>query len=483
MMRCCIAVVFHGAIQRQRFVVVLRYTVYKRHNATANVVRTSSAAISRASRFDVATVALKRSPSTAARHIRPHPRPRDSYKPARSNNTKMASTTTEPTFTLDDVRRHNAAGDAWIVVDGAVYDVSKFAAMHPGGRHVLNQQAGKDASALFKLFHNDTVLRKYSRMLRKGKLADADADGAAGGGGASAMAAAMGFFGDVVPYGDPIWYTRFNSPYYKETHRRWRATVRAFCEEEIFPGLDKWQYSGKRPPADLMRKMGDAGLLAAMHGPPWPREYLDASARAAEPEDFDYFHELILYDEIARQGNAAVVAALTNGCAIALPAVMRFGSEEMRRRVAPDVLMGRELIALAISEPNAGSDVAGMALEARRDGDSYVLNGNKKWITNGMYSKYFVTAVVTGPKGGDPRRGLSLMLVDRDTPGFSTRKVNVPMADISGTAYLDFDDCRVPASALIGEQNKGFKLIMPVKILQRNFCRLKVQVSHSTAMG
>ena len=138
------------------------------------------------------------------------------------------ATANEPTFTLEDVARHNAAGDAWIVVDGAVYDVSKFAGMHPGGRHVLEQQAGRDASALFKLFHNDTILRKYSRMLRKGKLADADADGAAGG--AGAMAAAMGFFGDVVPYGDPIWYTRFNSPYYKDTHRRWRAKIRAFCE-------------------------------------------------------------------------------------------------------------------------------------------------------------------------------------------------------------------------------------------------------------
>ena len=117
--------------------------------------------------------------------------------------------------------------------------------------------------------------------------------------------------------------------------------------------------------------------------------------------------------------------------------------------------------------PERQDDALLADVEARRDGDSYVLNGNKKWITNGMYAKYFVTAVVTGPKGGDPRRGLSLMLVDRDAPGFSTRKVNVPMADISGTAYLDFDDCRVPASALIGEQNKGFKLIMPVKILQR----------------
>lgn len=129
------------------------------------------------------------------------------------------------------------------------------------------------------------------------------------------------------------------------------------------------------------------------------------------------FHFIdVVFDELARCGSSAVVGALTNGPAIALSAVKSFGTEEMKQRVAPPVLLGQKFIALAISEPQAGSDVARLGTVATREGDCFILNGNKKWITNGTYAHYFVTAVRTSV-------GMSLLLVERDTPGFSVRLV------------------------------------------------------------
>lgn len=134
---------------------------------------------------------------------------------------------------------------------------------------------------------------------------------------------------------------------------------------------------------------------------------------------------------------------------------MRFGSSELKKLIVGDVLMGRKFISLAISEPHVGSDVRGLITAAVRDGDYYVINGNKKWITNGTYADYHVTAVRTGGPGE-----LSLILVPSDLPGFSRRKLNIRGSDVSGTAYLDFDNVRVPHANLIGEEGNGFKMIM-----------------------
>eukprot|EP01098_Paradermamoeba_levis_P013409 TRINITY_DN6101_c0_g1_i4.p1 TRINITY_DN6101_c0_g1~~TRINITY_DN6101_c0_g1_i4.p1 ORF type:complete len:321 (+),score=72.66 TRINITY_DN6101_c0_g1_i4:67-1029(+) len=299
----------------------------------------------------------------------------------------MAATRPLKTFTVAEVAKHNKDGDTWIVIDGKVYDVSRFAALHPGGRHVLVKESGKDVSEMFKVYHNKDILDKYGPKFLIGTLEGHEENGGF---------AIPGAFGDLVPYGDPLWYQRFNSPYYKETHHVWREKVRRFVDTEIIPTMDSWR-GEDRPPAAILQKMGKEGLLAAMCGPPWPAAYLPADV--TPPEDFDYFHELILYDEISRCGSSPVIAALTNGPAIALSVVLRFGSEEMKRRVVPGVLLGQKFIALAISEPQAGSDVAGLVTEAKRVGDHYVVNGNKKWITNGWYADYFSTAVRTGKPG------------------------------------------------------------------------------------
>eukprot|EP01104_Vermistella_antarctica_P002493 TRINITY_DN12731_c0_g1_i1.p1 TRINITY_DN12731_c0_g1~~TRINITY_DN12731_c0_g1_i1.p1 ORF type:complete len:523 (-),score=99.77 TRINITY_DN12731_c0_g1_i1:19-1587(-) len=357
----------------------------------------------------------------------------------------------EKTFPLSEVEKHNTEEDLWLVIDGDVYDVSKFVKYHPGGKSWLIKNAGKDVSEAFKAYHGADVLRKYKKRFCIGTVE---------GYSPKVRMIPPGSFGELVPYGDPIWYQRFNSPYFKESHKAWREKVRAFVDKEIIATMSTW-VKEKRPPADLCLKMGNAGFLAAMMGPPFPAKYVTPEVRAQIPKDFDYFHEMILYDEIARCGSSVAVAALTNGPAIGLTAICRFGSEEMKNRVMPDVLMGRKFIALAVSEPNAGSDVAGLITVGVKNaaGTHYIVNGNKKWITNGLYADYLVTAVVTDPSRGG-QRGMSFLLIDAKTEGCSTRKVNVRDSDISGTAYIDFDNCAVPVENRIGDENQGFKLVM-----------------------
>jgi len=355
---------------------------------------------------------------------------------------------TSKVFTAQEVGQHNKSGDAWFVIDNKVYDLSKFQELHPGGRKVLVDNAGKEVTRQYKAYHPPSVMKKYHSKLYIGDLKEGEP------GYKPPPFQIPGTFGDLIPFGDPLWYQRFNSPYYKETHIQWRAKVRDFVENEIMPTLDSWK-DKPVPPKDLLLKLGEAGILAALTGAPWPTEYLPAHIKG--PENFDAFHELITIDELSRIGNSGALAALTNGPSIALTVVYKFGSEEMKRRIVPEVLLGQKMIALAISEPQAGSDVAGMVTTAERssDGSHYVVNGTKKWITNGTYADYFATSFKTGSKGQ-----LTFFLIEKDMEGFETRKLNIRGSDISGTAFLNFDNVKVPTANMIGKEGKGFKLVM-----------------------
>eukprot|EP01013_Petalomonas_cantuscygni_P004266 TRINITY_DN14597_c0_g1_i1.p1 TRINITY_DN14597_c0_g1~~TRINITY_DN14597_c0_g1_i1.p1 ORF type:complete len:545 (+),score=124.06 TRINITY_DN14597_c0_g1_i1:54-1637(+) len=358
------------------------------------------------------------------------------------------------TFTLEEVTKHNKEGDAWIVVDSFVYDISKFAKLHPGGRDIILKYAGRVATDAFKLYHNMGILVKYHPRLCIGSLAPADCPPE------RPIRLTPEAFGDMIPYSDPAWYQRFRqSPYYRDSHRALRATMREWTDRVLMPLMPHWaDNTVKEPPREVSRSLAGLGALCYMTGMPYPAKFAPPGA-PAPPEDLDYFHELIIYDELARCGNPAALAALTNGPAIALSAVLFFGTEEQQRLCCPPVLAGEEFVALAISEPYAGSDVAGLQCRAVDRGDYYEVTGQKKWITNGTYAKWFVTAVRTGPEGSG-QGGLSFLLVDRDTPGFTIRKVNIRNSDLSGTAYLMFDGARVPKDRLIGKENNGFKMIM-----------------------
>jgi alkylation response protein AidB-like acyl-CoA dehydrogenase len=265
-------------------------------------------------------------------------------------------------------------------------------------------------------------------------------------------------FGELVPMGDPTWYQAWNSPFYNETHIKFRAAIRAFVEKELMPFCHEWD-EAKSLPKDLAKKCFEAGWLPAVAGLPWSTEYAGTNIiGGVKPEEYDVFHELILVDEISRCGSGGVVWALFGGLGIGMPPVTKFGSKFLRDKTRK-CLTGEQVICLAITEPYAGSDVANIKTEAKKtpDGQHYIVNGEKKWITNGVFADFFTVAVRTGGPGME---GISLMLIEKTMPGVTTRQMNCTGVWPSGTTYITFDDVKVPVENLIGKENRGFKYIM-----------------------
>ena len=344
------------------------------------------------------------------------------------------------TITLPELSQHNKAGDMWIAVDGLVYDISKFAKMHPGGERVLSGYAGKDASEEFWELHRSDVLVRYNRLVI-GKLE-----------GAKDTSAPL-ITG--IPYAAMGINQGFASPYFGDSHlmlqktlRSWNKTVLGECA-----AIDS---AGKPIPAELYKKFASQGTLASCLGPgPWLK---GLSICGIKGEDFDVFHEMIFQQEFARLGSQGFTDGLGGGLGIGLPPVSYFGSNAMRREIIPAVLKGDKRICLAISEPYVGSDVAQIKCTATKSacGKFYIVNGEKKWITGGMYADYFSTAVRTGGPGIG---GISMLLIPR-TEGVVTKLISTSYSPSAGTAYVMFTDVKVPVANLLGEENKGFKCIM-----------------------
>jgi acyl-CoA dehydrogenase len=233
------------------------------------------------------------------------------------------------------------------------------------------------------------------------------------------------------------------SPFYTDEHDALRETVRRFVEREITPHVDAWEEAGEFP-RELYRKAADVGLL----GLGFPEELGGTPG--------DEFHRILVSEELARAGSGGIVAGLMSH-GIGLPPIVNLGSPALKERVIPPVIAGQKIAALAISEPNAGSDVANLETTARRDGDHYVLKGQKTFITSGMRADFVTVAVRTG---GEGMGGISLIVVEGDTPGFSRTPLKKMGWWCSDTATLYFDDCRVPVANLVGQENQGFLGIM-----------------------
>jgi acyl-CoA dehydrogenase len=233
------------------------------------------------------------------------------------------------------------------------------------------------------------------------------------------------------------------SPYYTESHQAFRGSLRRFVDREIAPFVDAWDEAGSFP-RELYRKAAEVGLL----GLGFPEEFGGVPG--------DAFLSIIAAQELARAGSGGVSASLMSHT-IGAPPIARLGSDELKRRVLPPVLSGEKISALAITEPNAGSDVASIRTRAERAGDHFVVNGAKMFITSGVRADFYTVAVRTGGPG---RRGISLLLIERGTPGFSQTALKKMGWWASDTAALHFDDCRVPIDNLIGEENAGFAGIM-----------------------
>ena len=231
-----------------------------------------------------------------------------------------------------------------------------------------------------------------------------------------------------------------------------RKTVRAFAEREVLPNAAEWERTGELP-RDLHRKAGDAGLLGA--GLP----------EAVGGGGGDGADAVIICEEMHYAGSPGGVFASLFTCGIAVPHMIASGDERLIDTYVRPTLRGEAIGALAITEPGGGSDVGHLTTRATRDGDHYIVNGAKIYITSGVRADYVVTAARTGGPGA---AGVSLIVVDKGTPGFEVaRKLDKMGWRSSDTAELSYTDVRVPAANLIGGENTGFAQIAAAFVSER----------------
>ena len=232
------------------------------------------------------------------------------------------------------------------------------------------------------------------------------------------------------------------SPYFNVEHEMLRDSIRRFVEERIKPHAEHWEESGFVP-REILREMGELGLLGIRY-----------SARHGGSE-LDTLATVVLAEELGRStfgGFAITVLVHTD---MASPHLFHAGSPEQQDRYMPDIIAGKCIAAVAMTEADAGSDLASMRTTARRDGDQWVLNGSKMFITNGVHGDVYFVAAKTGEPGRN--RNISMFIVDKGTPGFSVARPLKKHGWLSSdTAELVFDNCRIPAGNLLGEENRGF---------------------------
>jgi acyl-CoA dehydrogenase len=232
--------------------------------------------------------------------------------------------------------------------------------------------------------------------------------------------------------------------YFTTVHDMVRRSVKEFIDKEVRPFIDEWEEAGSFP-REIYKKAGDVGIL----GIGYPEEC------GGTPGDI--FFTIAASEELMRSGSGGFAAGL-GSLHIALPPIIRRGTDEQKELFVNPVIAGDRIAALAITEPGGGSDVSNLSTTAARDGDHFIVNGNKTFITSGIRADQITCAVRTGDPGA---HGISMLVIESDTPGYSVSK---PLKKTgwwaSDTAEIFFDDCRVPVANLIGEENQGFYAIM-----------------------
>jgi alkylation response protein AidB-like acyl-CoA dehydrogenase len=235
-------------------------------------------------------------------------------------------------------------------------------------------------------------------------------------------------------------------PYFTDDHELMRKSIRKFVEKEITPFVEEWEEHGEFP-IEILKRMGELGYL----GLRYPEE--------VGGQGGDYFMGMVLSEELARCGAGGFPMAIGVQTEMATPPILKFGTKEQQERYLTPAIKGEKLAALGISEPNHGSDVASIQTRAVRDGNEWIINGAKMYITNGPRADFVLLVTRTSDIPG--HKGISLFLVDMDTPGVSvSRKLDKVGMRSSDTAELIFENVRVPHESLLGEEGKGFYQIM-----------------------
>jgi acyl-CoA dehydrogenase len=237
------------------------------------------------------------------------------------------------------------------------------------------------------------------------------------------------------------------SPYFREEHEMLRAQVRRFVETEVKPHGEKWEAAGFVP-REVLRRMGELGFF----GIRYPAEYGGS--------ELDELATVVLSEELGRStfGGFAITALVHTD--MASVHIANAGSPAQKAKYMADIIAGKKICAVAVTEPDAGSDVKGIRTTARREGDSYVLNGSKMFITNGVHADLYAVAAKTAPDAR-PSQSVTIFLVEKGTPGFSvSRALDKHGWRCSDTAELSFQDCRIPAESILGQEGRGFYAIM-----------------------
>ncbi|MCA9921755.1 MAG: acyl-CoA dehydrogenase family protein [Anaerolineales bacterium] len=235
--------------------------------------------------------------------------------------------------------------------------------------------------------------------------------------------------------------------YFNEEHEALRRMVRRFVETEINPHAEAWEEAGIFPAHDLFKKMGDLGLL----GLTYPEKYGGSG--------MDYWYQTVFLEELGRAESAGAALGISVQTDMATPALAENGTEAQKEKFLRPAIAGEAVFSIAVSEPDAGSDVAAIRTRAEKDGDDYIINGAKMWITNGTQADFLTLLARTSDERGF--RGMSLIIVPTDTPGFSvSRKIEKLGYRSSDTAVLSFDNMRVPQANRIGPEGMGFLLQM-----------------------
>jgi hypothetical protein len=240
--------------------------------------------------------------------------------------------------------------------------------------------------------------------------------------------------------------------YFTEEHELFRQSLKEFLQKEVVPHIDKWEKTGTIE-RFIWKKFGEMGYF----GINYPEQYGGL--------DLDLFYTVIFLEELQKINSGGFAAAMWAHAYLAMTHLAKEGDERIKEEYLAPSIAGDKIGCLCITEPFGGSDVAGMKSTAVKKGDKYILNGSKTFITNGVYSDYLVVAAKTAPEKGN--KGMSIFVVDRDTPGIAATKLDKLGWRASDTGEISFTDVEIPAENLMGEEGKGFPYIMQHFALER----------------
>ena len=257
------------------------------------------------------------------------------------------------------------------------------------------------------------------------------------------------------------------SQYFTEDHDLFRQSVRQFVESEVLPHIEDWEQN-QRIPKEIWLKMGEMGFL----GINYEEAYGGVEA--------DFFYTVAFLEEISRTTAAGFAAAVGVHQFMSVAHLSKVGTEALKQKYLAPAISGHKVGALAISEPGGGSDVAAIRTTAVEDGEDYIINGNKTFITNGVFSDFITVACRTSP--GEGINGVSLIVVDRDCPGVSANQLHKIGWHSSDTGEIFFEDVRVPKSNLVGTEGKGFYYIMDSFQLERLVCAISANAASEHAI-